>query len=168
MGRRAANEAGPGEEPSLTPTPHLAPGSVVVLDLDGFGEVTVERGYDEYRPNDVTGKMSQLIESFARKWGAVVVYGLDWERGTEEALLEVPYVEASELAEDLLRLAREIAAEGVTVTVVAVTGYVAPRPWGGRRAYRLTPTRRTALRVMERLKARGGGLVYVDGVVYEP
>lgn len=167
MGKRAAREARAGDRPSLTPTPHLPPGTVVVIDLDRFEEVTRKRGYDEYKPNDVTGRLSALVEGFARRWQAVVVYGLDWERGTEEALIEIPYVEAWEVAEDLIGIAREIEATGVTATIVAVTGHVAPWIAGDRRAYTATPTRRTALKVLERLKARGGGKVYVDGsVVY--
>ncbi|GAB6148558.1 hypothetical protein [Stetteria hydrogenophila] len=167
MGKRAAWEARVGDSPSLTPTPHLPPGTVVVLDLDEFEEVTRERGYDEYRPNEVTGLLSALVEGFARKWQAVIVYGLDWERGTEEALIEVPYVEASEVSGDLVEIAREVGATGVSVTIVAVTGHVAPWIRGDRSAYTATPTRRTALKILERLKARGGGVVYVDGrIVY--
>ncbi len=165
MGKRAAREVAAGDRPSLTPTPHLPPGTVIVIDLDRFEDVTRERGYDEYTPNEVTGKMSALIEDFARKWQAVIVYGLDWERGTEEALIEIPYVDAWEVAEDLVKIAKEIEDTGVTATIVAVTGYVAPWISGDRRVYAATPTRRTALKAMERLKSRGGGRVYIDGVI---
>ncbi len=165
MKRRAAIEE-PDDWPSLTLTPRagLVEGTIVIIDLDRFGEFVRERGLSEYSPNDVTGLLSRLVEDLARRWGGVILYGLDWERGTEEAVVEIPGVEASELAGDLLRIAREVCEEGASVTIVAVTGLVgAGRPVGRREAYRGSPDRVRALRLLRRLKRRGGGVVYVDG-----
>ena len=165
MGRRAANEGLPDEATYLTPS-RLVPGVVIVLDLDSFEEVTRERGYDEYKPNDVTGTLSALVEDLARRWAGVVVYGLDWERGTEEALIEIPYVEADEVAGDLVAVAEEVASHGVTVTIVALDGYVEPRAGrGSRRGYHATPFRRRALSELRKWKRRGGGFVVVNGSV---
>ncbi len=164
MRRRAARDAGAGEEPSLTPT--ALPGVIVVVDVDRMGELVEERGWSRYKPNPVTGKLTLLVEGLARKWHGTVIYGLDPERGTEEALIEIPLVEARELVDDLISIARGIEAEGATVTIVAVTGWVTGKP-GRDRSESYSGYRRRAVRVLEGLKRRGGGVVYVDGeVVY--
>jgi hypothetical protein len=78
------------------------------MDLDRFKEYARERGLSVYEPNIVTGSLSSLVEGFVRKFQAVVVYGLDWDRGTEEVVLEIPGVEAVELEPDLIRVAEEV------------------------------------------------------------
>lgn len=159
MRKRAAKD-GPGDRPSLTPTP-LVPGTLVIMDLDGMGEYVEERGLDVYKPNRITGLLSNIVEDFARKWRGVVVYGLDWERGTEEAVIEIPLVEPREVKEDLEGIARMVEAEGGSITIVAVREYVVARPARTRReAY--SSYRRRAVRLLGRLKSRGGGVVYVE------
>lgn len=138
-------------------------GAVVVLDLDRFEEITRQRGYDEYTPNEVTGLLSDLVERLARKWCGVVVYGLDWERGTEEAVIEIPGVEARELEADLVEIAREVEKTGASITVVAVTGDIVGSPASSRREAYLGGFRSYSKKILERLKRRGGGVVYVDG-----
>lgn len=170
MWRRAAMDApgGVGDEPSLTPNrPPLARGALVIIDLDRFSEVVRERGWSEYRPNPATGLLSQLVDALARRWQGLVVYGLDWERGTEEAVLEFPGIEATDLVDDLVGIARELEAQGVRATIVAVTGPVLGRPARTRREAYQGP-RRAAKRIMESLKRRGGGVVYVDGEIVWP
>lgn len=140
-------------------------GTVVVIDLDRFGEVVRERGWSEWSPNEATGLLSSLVEWLARKWRGVVVYGLDWERGTEEAILEFPLTEPRELEADLKLIQERLSSEaGVTATIVAVRGYVAARPARDRReAYRGTPTRREAIRILRAAKRRGGGALVIVG-----
>jgi len=70
-------------------------GCLVVMDLDRFKEYARERGLSVYEPNIVTGSLSSLVEGFVRKFQAVVVYGLDWDRGTEEVVLEIPVLRLS-------------------------------------------------------------------------
>lgn len=140
-------------------------GSLVVMDLDRFEEYVVTMGYSEYSPNIITGTLSALVEEFARKFQAVIVYGLDWRRGTEEAVLEVPGVDAGELEVDLVRIAEEIARLGASITIVAITGYVTCTPARSRREAYEGPLRSRAKRILESLKRRCGGMVYVDGVI---
>ncbi|MEB3846750.1 MAG: hypothetical protein GSR74_02095 [Desulfurococcales archaeon] len=167
MKRRTADDAWTGEEPSLTRTATPAvTGSIIMIDLDDFGEIVEEKGWSRYRPNQATGLLSSLIEAFARKWQAVIVYGLDWERGTEEAVLELPGVEAGELTGDLARIAAELCSSaGVSATIVAVTvpGLTGLATSERRPAY--MGYRRRVKRILESLKRRGGGVVYVDGEV---
>jgi len=141
-------------------------GVTIIIDIDRMEETADERGWSRWRPNPATGLLSNLVEQLVRKWQAIVVYGLDWERGTEEAVLEIPSVAGDEVAGDLARLARELCHAGVTVTIVAVTGPVLGKPARSRReAY--GGSRSRARRLLEAYKRRGGGFVVVDGVVVE-
>lgn len=138
-------------------------GSIVVMDLDRFEETTRLRGFDEYKPNIVTGLLSHLVEEFARKWSGVVVYGLDWERGTEEAVVEIPSVEASELERDLVKIAEEVEKTGASITIVAITAPILGAPAENRRDAYKAGFRGYARKILEKLKRRGGGVVFVDG-----
>lgn len=134
-------------------------GTVVMIDLDEFGETVRERGWSEYQPNPATGLLTMLVERLASKWSAYVLYGLDPERGTEEAVLEVPYTTPEELREDLEEILRELNRVGVRATIVAVYGHVGLPARSRREAYHGTPTRRLALRLLRREKRRGGNRV---------
>jgi hypothetical protein len=137
-------------------------GTIVIMDLDRFGETVRERGWSEYEPNPATGLLTQLVEAFVRKWQAVVVYGLDPERGTEEVVLEIPFVEPYEVKGDLERIKHEVNALGVGITIVAVKGFVTGKPASSRReAYYGTPDRRYAKAMLERLKRRGGNTIFI-------
>ncbi len=136
-------------------------GTVVIMDLDRFSDVVTERGWSEYSPNPATALLTRLVEEFARKWQGVVVYGLDEERGTEEAVIEIPFVEPEELLEDLTRIKQEINKLGIGITIVAVRGYVLAQPAPQREAYTLTPTRRQAHALLRKLKRRRGNTVVI-------
>ena len=137
-------------------------GTVLVLDLDRFEETIEEKGWSQYTPNPATGLLSHLVEQLARKWSAVIVYGLDWERGTEEAVLEIPLVEPEELREDLERVKEEINRLGVGITIVAVKGHVGLKPAKNRReAYTATPTRKLATKLLRKAKRRGGNTIII-------
>ena len=165
MKKRAAKDAGAGEEPSLTPTTAHGPtiqGTIILIDIDDMEDVMRERGWNEYKPNDATGLLSNLVEDLVRRRHAVVVHGLDWKRGTEEALLELPATEPGEVENDLVEIARLMCSQaGVSVTIVAVEGPVGLKPVSRKRVY--MGVRGFAKRLLEALKRRGGGVVYVDG-----
>jgi len=140
----------------------LVEGTIVVIDLDRFSEVVRERGWSEYTPNPATGLLTSLIERLVAKWRAVVVYGLDEERGTEEVVLEIPYTEPEELERDLEAVREELNRLGVGVTIVAVKGYVGLKPARSRReAYTGTPFRRMAYRLLREAKRRGGNTIVI-------
>jgi len=141
----------------------LVEGTVVVIDLDKFEQVVAERGWSEYEPNPATALLTELVKAFTSKWSAYVVYGLDEERGTEEAVIEVPFTEPDELLEDLREIKRRINGLGVGVTIVAVKGYVGliQRTRNRRAAYKATPTRRYALRLLRNAKRKGGNIIVV-------
>lgn len=156
MGRRRVSTSG-------EPGAGLVEGTVVIIDLDRMGETVEERGWSEYTPNPATGLLTRLVEDFVRKWNAYLIYGLDEERGTEEAVIEVPLVEPEELLPDLEEIRRRVREAGVTATIVAVKGYVGPvgREGDRRDAYTATPTRRLAARLLRKAKRAGGDRVVV-------
>jgi hypothetical protein len=128
-------------------------GTIVVIDLDDFSNVVKERGWSEYRPNDATARLTELVEDLLRKHQAFLVWGLDEERGTEEAVIEVPFKEPEELEDDLKKIEEEMRRLGVGVTAVAVKGFLLLKKARDRReAYYATPDRRRAKRILERIK----------------
>lgn len=150
------------EEPSLTLKNVL--GTIVVMDLDRFEEYVRLHGLDPYKPNDVTGTLSYLVNEFALKWQGVIVYGLDWERGTEEAIIEIPFVHPNDVKEDLDRIRLIIKNLGASITIVAVYDYVLARMARNRReAYYGTPGRSRAVHLLRRFKRKGGDIVIVSG-----
>jgi len=141
----------------------LVEGTVVIMDLDKFEEMTISMGWDQYKPNIVTGTLTQLVEWLVRKWSAFVVYGLDPKRGTEEVVLEIPNVRPEELRDDLEYIRREINRLGASITIVAVYGFVGLKACRDRReAYTATPTRRLALKLLRKIKRIGGNRVLIS------
>ncbi len=143
----------------------LTPGLIVLIDLDRFEEYTIEKGLNPYVPNDVTGELTRLVEDLAIKHRGVVIYGLDHERGTEEALLEIPfgYEEVGSIVKDLEKLKNHINSHGVGVTIVVVYDYVSGQPASNRReAYHATPGRRRAVKILKDLKKKGGNILHVE------
>ncbi len=143
-------------------------GTIIVMDLDKFKEYVEARGLNIYSPNEVTGTLSRLVESFISKFNGILVYGLDWERGTEEAVIEIPLTDATSTVEDLKAIAREIASLGASITIVALTGYIIGAKARNRREAYSGDLRARARKVLEGLKRRGGGVVYVDGSIVWP
>ncbi|MEB3773615.1 MAG: hypothetical protein GSR86_01645 [Desulfurococcales archaeon] len=159
MKKRAAIDGG-GDRPSLTLT-HPVMGTLIIMDLDRMGELVEEAGLSEYKPNRITGLLTSLVESFASKWSAVVVYGLDRRRGTEEAIIEIPLVEPWEVLDDLEYIRKEVENAGGSITIIAVHTWITGAPARNRReAY--TGYRRRALRLLKKLKRKGGNTIYID------
>ena len=141
-------------------------GTIIIIDIDKMEETVDERGWSRYRPNPATGRLTGLVERFASRWGARVLYGLDYDRGTEEAVMEIPLVDPWEVERDLVEIAKSMEEEGVTVTIVAVSGPVGvDKPRDRREAY--SGPRRRVARILRSLKRRGGAVVYIEGrIVY--
>jgi len=150
------------EEPSLTLKNVM--GTIVVMDLDKFEEYVRLHGLDPYKPNIITSTLSHLVNDFALKWQGVIIYGLDWKRGTEEAIIEIPFIYPSEVKEDLDRIRSTIKNLGASITIIAIYDYVSAKPARDRReAYYGTPGRARAMRLLRRLKRKGGDIVMVLG-----
>lgn len=139
----------------------FTPGYIIVLDLDRFGEYVETRGLDPYKPNIISGTLTQLVEDFVKKWRGVVIYGLDPHRGTEEAVIEVSEdADVESIAKDLENIRLTIEKLGSSITIVVVKDYVTLKPASSRReAYNGTPGRRRAWRALRLFKKRGGNVV---------
>lgn len=83
-------------------------GAGIFLDLDNFKEIMKKMGWTEYKPNTITGSLSQLVQIFAAKNKANILWGLDQERGTEETYMEVVEPDAEELYTDLEEIRKKI------------------------------------------------------------
>ncbi|HMF34473.1 MAG TPA: hypothetical protein VKK79_23830 [Candidatus Lokiarchaeia archaeon] len=81
---------------------------VVALDLDQFGEVAEKMGWPRYRPNAVTGTVTQFCLELLRKFFGVHIYGIDERQGTEECMLVFPNATIDALLNDLEVLRAEI------------------------------------------------------------
>lgn len=90
---------------------------VIALDLDKFSEVTKERGWTEYSPNPVTRYLSHAVYSFSGKYHATIIYGLDFERGTEEAQIYCSDPDLEEIISDLEAMRRDIQSMGTTLSI---------------------------------------------------
>lgn len=142
----------------------LVEGLIIVMDLDKFKEVTRERGFDPYKPNIITGTLTSLVTNFVSKWGGVVIYGLDFSRGTEEAVIEIPYghEHLGEIARDLEEIKREMNELGASISIAVVRDYVYPELSGTRRvAYSGTAGRRRAWKVVRKVKKSGGNEIAI-------
>ncbi|MEM1619825.1 MAG: hypothetical protein QXU97_01790 [Fervidicoccaceae archaeon] len=146
---------------SINESASLVQGTIVVLDLDKFEELTKKFGLDPYKPNFITGELTELIERLARNYGGVVIYGLDPERGTEEALLEFPFVKPRELLPALEEIREAISRLGASISIVAIEGMVSCAVARTRRELVSTPWRALAYKELRALKRRGGGRVLV-------
>ncbi|MET1159454.1 MAG: hypothetical protein ABWW65_00700 [Thermoprotei archaeon] len=139
-------------------------GLIIVLDLDKFEEYVTEHGLDPYKPNIVTGTLTRLVEDFAIKWRGIIIYGLDYERGTEEAVIEIPYghEHLDDIMRDLEKIKEEINKLGVSISIAVVKDYVYPVPARDRReAYYGTPGRRRAVKLLRSIKRSGGNKIAV-------
>ncbi len=137
-------------------------GCVIIMDLDKFEELTLKRGWSQYTPNIITGTLTDLVEQFARKYFAVVIYGLDRDRGTEEVVLEIPDVDNEILRQiivDLEKIRLEIEKLGGSITIAVALGPIIGKPAKNRREAYNTPTRRLALKLLREAKRKGGNRV---------
>ncbi len=142
----------------------LVPGTIVMIDLDDFEQVTQTLGLDEYKPNFATGELTNLIESFANKKRGVIIHGLDRERGTEEAVIEIPYTSPEEVIKDLEEIMEKLSSIGVKATIAVAEGMVSARPaLNPKEAFKGTPWRHAVYKMLRKIKRRGGGRLIVLG-----
>ena len=136
-------------------------GTVVVVDLDKFEEITEEKGFDRYKPNIITGTLTQLIENFTRKWQAHILYGLDYERGTEEAVILIPMVKPEEVIEDLENIRRNIEKLGATLSIGVSYGPLDVIKARNRREAYSGLTVKRALKALREAKRKGGNKIII-------
>ncbi len=139
-------------------------GLIIILDLDRFEEYTLKHGFSQYKPNIITGTLTRLVDEFVKKWQASLIYGLDYERGTEEAVIEIPfgYERLDEIVMDLKKIKNVINKLNASISIVVIKDYViGKRAKNRREAYYGTPGRRRALRILRKIKKKGGNKIIV-------
>ncbi len=140
-------------------------GAGIFLDLDNFKEIMKKMGWNEYKPNAITGSLSQLVQIFAAKHNANILWGLDQERGTEETYLEIVEPDPDELYADLEEIRKKIEKLGketksnAHLSIGVAYGkirYVKPR---SRRELIRTPLGNRAWRALKKAKKTGGNII---------
>ncbi|MFX0202235.1 MAG: hypothetical protein ACFFCW_39490 [Candidatus Hodarchaeota archaeon] len=79
-----------------------------MLDLDHFGEITKKAGWLEYKPNIVSGMLTELVIELLSKHHGTHLRGINFQRGTEEAVLFFSTPDPQILLEDLETLRKRI------------------------------------------------------------
>lgn len=133
----------------------LVDGCIVMLDVDFMEEIVKEKGLPEYKPNIATGFLTREVENLAVRHNGVVIFGLDYNRGTEEAVLEFPLTSCDELREELNSISNELAALGFSISIVCIDGLILGKKANTRdEAYRGTPWRKKAYQELLRIKRK--------------
>jgi len=143
-------------------------GAIIVLDLDHFKKIVKEMGWPEYSPNPITGLLSSLVDELVRKHHIMVVYGLDWKRGTEETILACPSPDMDSLLKDIEAIRGKIEEAGketgsnATISIGAARGpLLREKPTRSRRELFKTLTQRLAKRALQKAKQRGGNQMVI-------
>ncbi|MHC1601136.1 MAG: nucleotidyl cyclase domain-containing protein [Candidatus Nezhaarchaeales archaeon] len=142
-------------------------GITVILDLDKFKEITKSMGWTEYKPNIITGSLTHLVEEVVSRLRGVVIYGLDEERGTEEAIIKFVEADEEEVLKSLEKIRCEIerlGRESGSNATLSIGVYIGPitslKPQSPSEAKK-TPEVIMALRALKKAKKMGGNRVIV-------
>lgn len=143
-------------------------GVVVILDLDHFKKIVRDMGWAEYSPNPITSLLSELVDNLVHKHHAMMIYGLDWKRGTEETVLAFSSPDIDSLLEDLEVIRRKIKDAGketgsnATISIGVAHGPVlGVKQATSRRELFTTLTERLAKRALQRAKRQGGNRIVI-------
>ncbi|WXG41275.1 MAG: hypothetical protein WED07_11005 [Candidatus Freyarchaeum deiterrae] len=140
-------------------------GAGIFFDLDKFKETMKKMGWTEFKPNAITGNLTQFIQMFASKHNANILWGLDQERGTEEAYLEIVEPDTEEISADLEVIRKKIEELGketksnahLSIGVAyGKIGNVKPR---SRRELTRTPLGNGAWKALHEAKKTGGNKI---------
>jgi len=140
------------------------------MDLDNFKEISNEQGWTKYRPNIITGTLTQLILDLVGKYAATVIYGLNEKEGTEECMLLFSSIYLEDLLQDLEHIRAEIERLGkisktnATISIgVAVGKSIDNKPAKSRKKeYLITdPIRKFAKNALKVAKRSGGNRIII-------
>jgi len=111
---------------------------IIFIDLDNFKEISEKQGWVSYKPNEITGTLTELVANLVRKYIGEVIYGLDEKHGTEECMIRLTgAISYDNLTTDLENIVTEISEIGAecgcdaTLSIGVARGPYTPiRPTG--------------------------------------
>jgi GGDEF domain-containing protein len=142
-------------------------GTIVFLDLDKFGECIEEQNWNAYKPNEISGFLTNKLLEYITKFQAVHLWGINKKRGTEEAILlflqEKEWVKSlfEDLRKKILKLAKKFGANtslsvgiahGPIKNLKVVKGH-------SRKEFIKNPTVYMAYKALKKAKKMGGNQV---------
>lgn len=145
----------------------IGSGTVVFLDLDNFKKCMESKNWSEYTPNPITRHLTNKIMRYVREYRVFILWGLNRQRGTEEAILFFQYEKdfiqelIEELRKDVMKLARRYhaptslsagLAEGKVPKVKKIKSH-------SKREFKKDPTIFLAYRALKKAKKRGGNCI---------
>jgi GGDEF domain-containing protein len=97
--------------------------ALVYLDLDDFRRAVKAKGWTHYAPNPITAELSEMVVEISETHAAAILSGLDFKRGTEEALLffsDIPEHVLEEELEDMRKRIESLGKEFSTGTTISI------------------------------------------------
>jgi len=143
---------------------------IIFIDIDNFKEISEAQGWVPYKPNDITGTLTQLVTDFARKHTGEIIYGLDEIRGTEECMIRLTgALSHEEIQKDLEYIMNEIQKIGLengceaTLSIGVARGpYTPVKPTGpyqwSKRLFK-GQAQRLAHKALKKAKRQGGNRI---------
>jgi GGDEF domain-containing protein len=141
--------------------------ALVYLDLDGFSQAVKAKGWATYTPNPITAELSGMVVEISETHATAILYGLDFKRGTEEALLffsDIPEKVLEEELEDMRKRIESLGREFGTGTTISI-GVAANIPGGNlgavkRQDIKRHPILKLAYDALRKAKKRGNCVVW--------
>lgn len=142
-------------------------GTIVFLDLDKFGECVEEQSWNSYKPNKISGFLTNKLLEYITKFQVVHLWGIDKKRGTEEAILlflqEKEWIKSlfEDLRKQILKIAKKFGvntslsvgiAHGPIRNLKVVKGH-------SKREFIKNPTVYMAYKALKKAKKMGGNQV---------
>jgi len=97
--------------------------ALVYLDLDDFKHAVKAKGWATYTPNPITAELSEMVAEISETHSAAILFGLDFARGTEEALIffsDIPEEVLEERLEDMRKRIENLGREFGTGTTISI------------------------------------------------
>jgi GGDEF domain-containing protein len=142
-------------------------GTFVFLDLDRFHNCIDMKGWSEYKPNPISGFLTEELEKYVRKYRGLIIWGLDKHRGTEEAILffyqnsKIIYELFENIRQEIKRLAEKLDAP-TSLSIGMVRG---PAPSikriksHNKKEFKKDPHILMAYRALKKAKKNGGNCI---------
>jgi GGDEF domain-containing protein len=146
---------------------------VIFIELDNFKEIADKQGWVTYKPNEITGKMTEVISDFVKKYLGEVIYGLDERHGTTECMIRLTgalsHEEITQDLEDIIFFIEDVGQKNKcnsTVSIGVARGpYTRIRPTGpyqwSKRLFKGQAQRLARKALMKAKKLGGNRIIYM-------